>query len=297
MSESSEVPPPAKHSKAGKVIKKRSLKSSQQLVDESVDEGVPTREPRAEDTEEEILQKVLEESLMDAYPSQQGLRPPVVFREPDTGKFQPFTLRFKRRTPASTEPSGHEDSSSLHAELGLSGSDTESDEEMPPVIRSEAQDEGQAGPDPGNKDEGQAGPNPDDVAESQPLPTPSVHARPNLKHSKVEVTDASSQPEPEQMDEGFTATDFSFGDQFFNDKPSKADNEKTTTDTKAESMVSVTIHQDTSVVPLMISPGIDLMSRPDSPNVHRPPPSTATTTTTTTTTTTIMTTLPLPPQP
>ncbi|GKC45060.1 hypothetical protein Tco_1062782, partial [Tanacetum coccineum] len=34
------------------------------------------------------------------------------------------------------------------------------------VIRSKAQDEGQAGPDPGKLDEGQAGQNPDDVVES-----------------------------------------------------------------------------------------------------------------------------------
>ncbi|GJU86224.1 hypothetical protein Tco_1293770 [Tanacetum coccineum] len=54
------------------------------------------------------------------------------------------------------------------------------------------------------------------------------------------------------------AKDLSFGDQFFNDKPSKADNEKTTADTEAESMVSVTIHQDTFAIPHMTSPVIDL---------------------------------------
>ncbi|GKC67143.1 hypothetical protein Tco_1099741, partial [Tanacetum coccineum] len=47
--------------------------------------------------------------------------------------------------------------------------DTESDKEMPSLVRSGTKDEGQAGPDPGTLDEGQAGPNPDDVAESQPL--------------------------------------------------------------------------------------------------------------------------------
>ncbi|GKE64827.1 hypothetical protein Tco_1518988, partial [Tanacetum coccineum] len=88
--------------------------------------------------------------------------------------------------------------------------------------------------------------------------------------------------------------DFSFGDQFFNDKPSKADNEKTTADTKAELMVSVTIHQDTSAIPSMTSPVIDLVSRPDSPNIHRPLPTTAKANATTTTTT--ISTLPLPPQ-
>ncbi|GKA03980.1 hypothetical protein Tco_0676761 [Tanacetum coccineum] len=59
-------------------------------------------------------------------------------------------------------------------------------------------------------------------------------------------------------------------------------------------MVSVTIHQDTSVIPPMTSPMIDLVSVPDSPTVHRPLP---TTTAATATTTTIMTTIPLPPQP
>ncbi|GJV06217.1 hypothetical protein Tco_1343873, partial [Tanacetum coccineum] len=303
VSESSEAQPLAKRAKAGKVIKKRSVKSSKQLVDEFIDEGVPTAKPSLEDTEEAILQKVLEESLTDAYPTQRGPLPPVVIRETDAGKFQPLpevpgkgkekvgeeqaaqvllhlqTTKkkspteqyiFQRHTPVPYESAGQE-SSSLYAERGLSGSDTESDEEMPSVIRSGAQDEGQAGSDPGTlaegqagsdpgtPDEGQAGPNPDDVAESLPLPTPSVLAGPNLEHSDVEITDRSSQPQPEHMDEGFTATaypdvqenlkltvdeqvipeepvsstgtlsslqhlakDFSFGDQFLNDKPSEA---------------------------------------------------------------------------
>ncbi|GKA68387.1 hypothetical protein Tco_0768304, partial [Tanacetum coccineum] len=360
VSESSEAPPLAKHAKAGKGVKKRTVKSSKQLVDEFVDEGVPAAKPRLEETEEAILQKVLEESLTDAYPTQRGPLPPVVFRETDTGKLQPLPevpgkgkekvgeeqaaqgllhlqtpkkkspaeqYIFQRRTPVPSELAGHEESSSLYAELGLSGSDTESDEEMPSVVRSGAQDEGQAGPDPGKLDEGQAGPNPDDVAESQPLPTPSVLAGPNLEHSDVEITDPSSQPQPEHMDEGFTAAaypdvqenlkltvdeqvipeepvsstgtlsslqhlakDFSFGDQFLNDKPSEADNEKTTADTEAESMVSVTIQQDTFVIPPMTSPMIGPVPRPDSPNVHWPLPTTTTSATTTTT-------LPLPPQP
>ncbi|GJW56178.1 hypothetical protein Tco_0102909 [Tanacetum coccineum] len=62
-------------------------------------------------------------------------------------------------------------------------------------------------------------------------------------------------------------------------------------------MVSVTIYQDTFAIPPMTSLVIDLVSRPDSPNVHQPLPTTTTATATTTTTTTIMTTIPLPPQP
>ncbi|GJU23549.1 hypothetical protein Tco_1156891 [Tanacetum coccineum] len=58
----------------------------------------------------------------------------------------------------------------------------------------------------------------------------------------------------------------------------------------------LTIQQDTSIIPPMTSPVIDLVTRPDSPNVHWPLPTTTTTTAAPTTTTTT-TTLPLPPQP
>ncbi|GKG34895.1 hypothetical protein Tco_0437591, partial [Tanacetum coccineum] len=90
VSEPTEVLPLAKLAKVGKVVKKRIVKSSKQLVDEFIDEEVPAAKPRLEDTEEAILQKVLEESLMDAYPTQRGPLPFVVFRETDTGKLQPL---------------------------------------------------------------------------------------------------------------------------------------------------------------------------------------------------------------
>nr|GEZ59017.1 hypothetical protein [Tanacetum cinerariifolium] len=80
--------------------------------------------------------------------------------------------------------------------------------------------------------------------------------------------------------------DLNFGDLFFNDKPSEANNEKTPTETEAELMVSITIQQDTSSIPPMTTPIFDLTSRPDSPNVHQPLQPTGTETTTTTTKTT-----------
>ncbi|GKG19330.1 hypothetical protein Tco_0376429, partial [Tanacetum coccineum] len=67
---------------------------------------------------------------------------------------------FQRHTPVPSRPADNEESSSLYVELGLYGSDTESNEEMPSVVRSGAQDEGQAGSDPGTRDEGQAGSDP-----------------------------------------------------------------------------------------------------------------------------------------
>nr|GEV30208.1 hypothetical protein [Tanacetum cinerariifolium] len=131
---------------------------------------------------------------------------------------------------------------------------------------------------------GQAGSDPGDDAKPQPQSSPVVHTRPNLKHMDLEATDISTQLHTEQMDEGF-------GDLFYNDKPSEAENEKKTAEIEAESMMSVTIQQDTSAIPPMTTLVIDLTSRPDSPNVHRPLQATVTKTTTTTTT------HPPPPQP
>ncbi|GJY25506.1 hypothetical protein Tco_0400232, partial [Tanacetum coccineum] len=53
-----------------------------------------------------------------------------------------------------TELSGHDESSSLYAELGLTDSETDSDEEVSGIV-ARVQDEGQAGPNPGEHDEGQ----------------------------------------------------------------------------------------------------------------------------------------------
>ncbi|GJY30842.1 hypothetical protein Tco_0414337, partial [Tanacetum coccineum] len=145
-----------------------------------------------------------------------------------------------RRTSAPTEPSGHDESSSLYAELGLTESDTKSDKEVPPIVKSGAPDEGQSGPNPG-----------------------------------------------ESYANGGRSSNSRGACQLYRDV--------TTADTKAESMVSVTIHQDTSAIPPMTSPVMDLVSVLNSPTVHRPLPTT--TTATATATTTIMTTIPLPHHP
>ncbi|GKA55050.1 hypothetical protein Tco_0753999 [Tanacetum coccineum] len=185
--ETFDAPSPAKRSKAGKVTKKSMPNSPLRLVDEFVDEGVPHKES-AYDDEEANLQRALDLSLKDRGECTQGPARLVVFREPDSGRFQPLpevqgkgkekvideqaahdllTLQtpkkkspsdqfiFQRRTPMSTEPSGNAESPSLDAELALTNSEIESDEEVPPVnpekdasykelteINTEVQDEG-----------------------------------------------------------------------------------------------------------------------------------------------------------
>ncbi|GJZ20471.1 retrovirus-related pol polyprotein from transposon TNT 1-94 [Tanacetum coccineum] len=201
---------------------------------------------------------------------------------------------FQRRTSTQTEPTGHDESSSLYAELGLTDSETDSDEEVPGIV-ARVQDEGQAGPNPGEHDEGQAGPNPGDAEASQPPSSHVVHAGPNLEHMDLEASDTSIQPNPEQMDEEFTTTaypnvqenlklptegevrleehassartlsslqhldkELSFAEHFLVEKLQEDKPEKTNTELEVQSMVTVPIHQDTSYVPLMTTPVIDL---------------------------------------
>nr|GEY23653.1 E-beta-farnesene synthase [Tanacetum cinerariifolium] len=295
--ETSGKPPKAKKSKYGWVSKKRTLKH----VAESEAEDVLIMEPQiaAEDAE---LQKVLEESMKTAYAAApRGPLPPVVIREPESGKYQPLPevpgkgktkvteeqvahdllslQKPKKQSPAVqyifqrriSEPVGsslHDDSP--YAVLGQSDSEEESEKVML-MATGGGNDEDQAGPDPG-----QAGPDSCNAGdEEQSIPSPVVHARSDREHMDLDAADVSPQPSTEQLDEGFTATaypkvqenlklaveehvllenpasssgtlssmqhlskDISFGDLFFSDKPSEAKNDKTTAETKVESMVS-----------------------------------------------------------
>nr|GEV56765.1 copia protein [Tanacetum cinerariifolium] len=274
VTEISDRPSQARKSRLGLVSKRCKPISSLRSVDESVAEGILEKEPRVDDEEVDV-HRALEESLKSIYDVPWGPLPPTPKKKSPADQYN-----FQRRNSVPTGSSGHDESSSLYAELGLTDSEVKFDEDV-------------SGIDAGVQGEGQAGPNPGDAEASQPLPSHVVHARSDLEHIDLDVVDVSTQPDPEQMDEGFTATaypkvqenlkltveekvileeptsflgtlsslqhltkDLGFGDLFFNDKPSKADNEKTTAETKAESMMSVTIQQDTSLIPLMTTPRI-----------------------------------------
>nr|GEX51973.1 exportin-2 [Tanacetum cinerariifolium] len=166
-------------------------------------------------------------------------------------------------------------------------------------------------------DAGQAGPNPSDAeAKVQSITSLVVHAGSDREYMDLDVVDVTPQTSTEKLDKGFTATsypkvqenlklaieeqvlleepasssetlsslqhlsrDFSFGDQFFSDKPSEA---YKNAETKVESMVNVPIQQALSLIPLQTSPIIDLSSRPESPKAHQKFKATTTDTTTTT---------------
>ncbi|GJU52090.1 retrovirus-related pol polyprotein from transposon TNT 1-94 [Tanacetum coccineum] len=220
-------PSPANRSKVGLVMKKRKPKSPLKLVDEPSNEGVTVEEP-AYNEEDADLERALELSLMEQGAQAQGPARLVVIREPDSRRIQPLPDvqgkgKEKRRTPTTTEPSGHAESSLLYVELGLTDSETESDEEVSPEINAGTQDEGQAGPNPSEQDEGQAGPNPGDAADS-----------------------AGTLSSLQNLDK-----ELSFTNQFLVEKSQEVKPDKSNTEAEVQSMVTVPIHQDTSSVPLM----------------------------------------------
>nr|GEV80604.1 retrovirus-related Pol polyprotein from transposon TNT 1-94 [Tanacetum cinerariifolium] len=314
-STSSQQPKPKLAPTKPQEIKRKLPASYLRLVDEFVDEGVPENVPRFDD-EEDNLQRAVEEILKDVHATHQGLLPTVVFRELDSGRRQPFTeVQGKGKEKVIEEQV-------VHTLLDLYTSKKKSTSDQYILQRRTPETADPTKPSIHHKDEKathvDVETDPGNLVDYSPLPTSEILTGVSL----------------DLMDEGFTATaylnvqenlkltvkenvileepasstgtlsslqhlakDFSFGDQFFNDKPSEAENVKTTTETEDESMVSVTIQQDTSAIPPMTTPVIDITFRPDSPNVHRPLQATATETTTTTTATATATTHPPPPQP
>nr|GEU57931.1 retrovirus-related Pol polyprotein from transposon TNT 1-94 [Tanacetum cinerariifolium] len=276
--ETPDEPSPAKRSKGGRVRKIRKPMSSLKLVDEPSAEDVPVDEP-AYNEEEANLQQALELSLKEQAKRTQVPARSVVIREPNSQRFQPLP---ERCTPMPAEASGPAESPSLDAELVLTDSETESYDEVPKINT-------------GDQDEGQAGSNPGDAAGFQPQSSHVVHAGPNLEPMDLEATDASHLQNPEQLDEEFTTTvylnvqenlklpsedpvipeeptsstrtlsslqnlgkELSFTDQFFVKKQQEEEPGKTNAGAEVRSMVTIPIHQDTSSVPPMTTPVIDL---------------------------------------
>nr|GEX33036.1 retrovirus-related Pol polyprotein from transposon TNT 1-94 [Tanacetum cinerariifolium] len=317
--ETSDKPPKAKKSKYGGIGKKRSLKS----VAASEAEDVPVMEPQvaAKDTD---FQKALEESMKTAYALPWGPLPPVVIREPESGKYQPI-LEVPGKGKAKSDSEEESGKVVLGANEGCQGEGQAGPDPG-------AQAEGQMGSDTGDQDEGQAGSNPDEIFEGQAgpdpgnagaevhsIPSPVVHAGSDHEHMNLNVADVSPQPTTEQLDEGFTATVYpkvqenlklTVEDRVLLEEPAsssgtlsslqhlsrdisfgdlffsdKPSDVDKNAETEVESMVNVPIQQALSLISLMTSPIIDLTSRPESPKVHQQFKATTTDITTTTTTT------------
>ncbi|GJR28302.1 hypothetical protein Tco_1104534 [Tanacetum coccineum] len=129
-----------------------------------------------------------------------------------------------------TEPTGHANLPSLDAELPLTNSETESNEEVH-VINARDQDEGQAGPNPDEEFTTTAYPN---VQENLKLPTEDQVILEG--HASSTGTLSSLQ----NLDK-----DLSFTDQFFMEKPHEEESGKTNAETEVQSIVAVPIHSKT----------------------------------------------------
>ncbi|GJS19866.1 hypothetical protein Tco_0448498 [Tanacetum coccineum] len=207
---------------------------------------------------------------------------------------------FQRRTPVTEEASTgtsaqpqddtsanivHESPSPTDAETGANTDKTNSGEEKTVEI-----DEGQAGSDPGKTlesrpppeqvfiDEDQAGPDPGEshVALVGPDPEPMhdefmANVYPNVQESlKFPADEHVILEEPlslsgtlslmKNLDDAYT-----IGDQFLNDKSSEDESGKLNVDSEVVYMVTVQFHQESSLVPPLSTPIIDL-----SPPKHLP---------------------------
>nr|GEZ80861.1 hypothetical protein [Tanacetum cinerariifolium] len=154
------------------------------------------------------------------------------------------------------------------------------------------QDEGQAGPNHGVQDGGQAGSNPGDAKDKEFTTTAYLNVQENVK---LPSEDLVIPKEPASSTGTLSSLqnlekELSFADQFFMKKQQEEKPGKTNAEAEVKSMVSVPVHQDTSLVPLMITPVIDLMTSQSG----SPIPTSSATTSTVMTTRTILS---PPPQP
>nr|GEZ55834.1 hypothetical protein [Tanacetum cinerariifolium] len=256
--ETPDEPSPAKGSKGGLVGKRRKSKSLLKLVDEFADGGVFISEPRVDD-EEVDYQRGVKLSLKDLEARNQSPAHTMVIQKPESGRIQYLLECDEVVTPV------NKDKDASYREITK--------------INTGVHDEGQARSNPVKQDKGQAGSNPEFTT------TTYLNVQENLKlltedHVILEEPASSigTLSSLQNIDK-----ELSFTDQFFVEMPREEELEKTNAESEVQSMVTVPIQQDTSSVPLMTTPIIDLIiPQPDSLTVHAPlPTSTATTTTTT----------------
>nr|GEW78314.1 E-beta-farnesene synthase [Tanacetum cinerariifolium] len=183
-------------------------------------EEVPAEEPQVAD-EDANHQKAVEESMKDAYALPKGPLPPVVIKEPESGKYQPLP-----EVPGKGKANLTEEQVVLGAEEGgqdkdQAGPDPNAQAEDQTGSDAGAQADGHAGSNPDETSKGQAGSNPDETSKGQAGPDPDpgdakvkvqsisslvVHAGSDREHMDLDVANVSPQPSTEQLDEGFTAT-------------------------------------------------------------------------------------------
>nr|GEX88187.1 hypothetical protein [Tanacetum cinerariifolium] len=223
--ETTDKPAKAKRIKHSISRKTRQPKSSPKSVGASEAEEVPAEEPQVAD-EDVDYQNAVEESMKDAYAFPKGPLPPVVIREPESGKYQPLpevlgkgnakvteehvahdllSLQkhkktshadqyiFQRRVSEPTGSSGHDESP--YALLGQSDNEEESKKV---VLGAEegGQDEDQAGPDPNAQAEEQTGSDTGAQADGQVGSNPDETSKGQAGSNPDETSKGQAGPNP-----------------------------------------------------------------------------------------------------
>nr|GFA18353.1 integrase, catalytic region, zinc finger, CCHC-type, peptidase aspartic, catalytic [Tanacetum cinerariifolium] len=205
--------------------KTRQPRSSPKSMGASEAEEVSAKEPQVINEDADYL-KALEESMKDAYALPRGPLPPVVIREPESGKYQPLlevpkkgkakvteeqvahdllSLQkhrktshadqyiFQRRVSEPTASSFHDES--LYDVLGQSDSEEESEKI---ILRAEkgGQVEGQAGPDPDAQAEDQTGSDSSAQAEGQAGSNPDETSEGQAGSNPEETCEGQARPDP-----------------------------------------------------------------------------------------------------
>nr|GFA35034.1 hypothetical protein [Tanacetum cinerariifolium] len=220
-------PAKAKRIKRSVSCNTRQPRGSSKSVGASEAKEVPAEEPQVVE-EDADFQKAVEESMKDAYALPKGPLPPVVIREPESGKYQPLP-ELPRKGNAKVSKEQHKKTSladqyifqrrvseptassffdvSPYEVLGQLDSEEESEKVVLGVEKS-SQNEGQAGPDPnaqaegqtgsdtGAQAEGQAGSNLDETSKGQAGSNPNEsfegQARPDPGNAEARVQSTSS---------------------------------------------------------------------------------------------------------
>ncbi|GJY74740.1 hypothetical protein Tco_0479171 [Tanacetum coccineum] len=263
----------------------RKAKRFDHLVDEKDEEIQPASEPQVED-DEYNLQRGIQMSLESFQAPIGG----VVIREPDPGVI--------RKLPE-VEGKGKDSTNDAENVAVMEQSNNEADTEILNVEEVQGEevshtvaleertgklDEVQAGSDPSKTpesrplperqfmEEDQAGPNPEPMHEDFIATVyPAVHESLKLTtEEQVHIENPPSSSRTLSLIKNLEDA-FIFGDQFINDKSTEEEPGKANVETKVESMVTVPIHQASSLVPPLSTPIIDLSPpKPVSPHVQEP---------------------------
>nr|GEV14535.1 copia protein [Tanacetum cinerariifolium] len=243
-------PTPIQKAGIGKVIKARTVKSSLQLVDEpneEQDQPEAISEPRGAG-EEYDLERAIQMN------AETGADTEKVISKGDTK-----ILNIGEEQEEDVDNQVYLEEQTTKLDEGQAGSDLGKTPESRPPPDDDKMDEDQTRSDPGKSHVALAGPNPKPMHDDFVATVyPKVHE--SLKFPADEQVILEDPPSSfgtlssiKNLDDNYT-----FGDQFFNDKSTEDESEKQNLDAKVVSMVTVPIHQASTSVPPLSTPIIDL---------------------------------------